>query len=414
VDFGFGGCERAVPPEELNRGRGETGWQVKASRRVDHVPLGHELNVVALDFDQPAMMREPRLAGTFLPHRGFKGPRRHFDVPAFAHPHQLRTDPQRIANIFQGMRADDEIELVVIERPSAAIANIALDPRVAAKPLAIATLRGGTTERAVEPSGLVGLRVDHPLSPIERTGPGTHVQDDVRGTQELQKRARVLVVQKKGLGPTCYIRRIEARFVLSAASASDFPRTGLPEIAMVGRSNVGKSSLINALVKQKVARTSAAAGKTRLANYYLVDQASDSGLRARSQKSGAWSPFYLVDLPGYGYARGGRESAETFELLTQQYFAPSTRTERHIAGIFQFVDARHPDLPQDAAAHEWVFRTRIPVAIVASKIDKLTRAEKTRALRTLETKYETIVLAESALDGTGLDEIWTCLRGWIS
>jgi GTP-binding protein len=213
---------------------------------------------------------------------------------------------------------------------------------------------------------------------------------------------------------TAILGGIDARFVLSAAAASDFPRTGLPEVAMVGRSNVGKSSLINALVKQKVARTSAAPGKTRLANYYLIGPpASDSG-PARSQKPGAWSPFYLVDLPGYGYARGGRESAEEFEALTQQYFAPSTRTDRHIAGIFQFIDARHPGLPQDAAAHEWVFRTRIPVAIIATKIDKLTRSEGMKTLRTLESKYETTVIAESAADGTGLDEIRALLRSWTS
>ena len=85
---------------------------------------------------------------------------------------------------------------------------------------------------------------------------------------------------------------IEVSFVRSAVGASDLPGDGLAEIALVGRSNVGKSSLINALVRQRVARTSAAPGKTRLANVYRVTR-------------GGRAPWYLLDLPGYGYARGG-------------------------------------------------------------------------------------------------------------
>ena len=99
--------------------------------------------------------------------------------------------------------------------------------------------------------------------------------------------------------------RIKARFVISAAKPEDFPPASLPEIAVVGRSNVGKSSVINALVGQRVARTSAAPGKTRLANIYRV-------VRGPSTGSGqVREPFYLVDLPGYGYARGGKASAKS-------------------------------------------------------------------------------------------------------
>jgi GTP-binding protein len=101
--------------------------------------------------------------------------------------------------------------------------------------------------------------------------------------------------------------KIDAEFVTSAASAADFPADGRSEVALVGRSNVGKSSLINALTRRRVARTSAAPGKTRLANIYSVARGSAGAL-------------YLVDLPGYGYARGGAESAQEFADLTRAYF----------------------------------------------------------------------------------------------
>ncbi len=176
---------------------------------------------------------------------------------------------------------------------------------------------------------------------------------------------------------------------------------------MVGRSNVGKSSLINALVKQKIARTSAAPGKTRLANYYLIG----SGLRAR----GSWpQEMYLVDLPGYGYARGGAESVEAFEQLTQAYFDPSTRERRKIAGVLQLIDSRHPDLPQDEAGYAWLLAVQAPVAIIATKFDKLNRSEQARTLRALKESYDSPVLPVSAFKGDGLDEIWKLLRSWSS
>ena len=190
----------------------------------------------------------------------------------------------------------------------------------------------------------------------------------------------------------------QAQFVLSAASSADFPRGGIPEIALVGRSNVGKSTLINALTKQTIARTSAAPGKTRLANYYLLESPK----------------LYLVDLPGYGYARGGHDSVETFERLTQQYFDPSTRERRRIAGVLLLVDSRHPDLPQDTAGYEWLLAVQAPVAIVATKMDKLNRSDQAKTLRVLKEKYDSPVLAVAAAKGHGLDDVWKLLREWAT
>ena len=216
---------------------------------------------------------------------------------------------------------------------------------------------------------------------------------------------------------------IEATFVTSAATANGLPRDGLAEIAMVGRSNVGKSSLINALVRQRVARTSAAPGKTRLANVYRVAR-------------GDTEPFYLVDLPGYGYARGA-ESARGFEELTRAYFdrvgrvGPVGRVGRVgkntellrdpldppdpldtvlVVGTLLLIDARHPGLGSDLEAWRWLTATVGRCALVATKIDKLSRAERLRVLKTDEAAFEHPVLPVSANTGEGLDELWKLIE----
>ena len=192
---------------------------------------------------------------------------------------------------------------------------------------------------------------------------------------------------------------IEASFVLSAASAGDLPRDGLAEIAMVGRSNVGKSSLINALVRQRVARTSAAPGKTRLANVYRVAR-------------GGGAPLYLLDLPGYGYARapkGSRSagSPEAARRASQNEFEAIVRVvfARQPGGLL-LVDARHPGLETDRAAWQWIREAAGEAAVVATKIDKLGRGERSRALRAFESVLETSVLPVSAVTGEGLEELW--------
>jgi GTP-binding protein len=182
--------------------------------------------------------------------------------------------------------------------------------------------------------------------------------------------------------------QIAAEFVTSAAGDGDFPRDQLPEVALVGRSNVGKSSLINALVRRTVARTSAAPGKTRLANFYRVQR-------------GAAPAIYLVDLPGYGYARGGDASAQEFQRLTDAYFSrPGARA------VLLLVDSRHPGLQADRDAWAWIERLPCPHGIVGTKVDKLTRAERTRTTRELNSIFETSVLLVSADTGEGLDELW--------
>ena len=190
---------------------------------------------------------------------------------------------------------------------------------------------------------------------------------------------------------------ISAEFVTSAAAggtSTGIPRDGLPQIAMAGRSNVGKSTLINALCRRPVARTSAAAGKTRHANVYR--------LTVEGGRPGRWD-LYLVDLPGYGYARGGADSAKELAAVAESYLG-TTR-----ANTLLLVDSRHPGLESDVQAHRWLRTLGVEPMIVATKIDKLTRSERVKNLRELERVFETAALPVSAERGEGLDELWTSL-----
>ncbi len=187
-----------------------------------------------------------------------------------------------------------------------------------------------------------------------------------------------------------------AKFITSAVDAAGFPKERLPEVALAGRSNVGKSSLINALVRQNVARTSAAPGKTRLANFYRV------------VREGA-PPFHLVDLPGYGYARGGEASKREFEAITSAYFEGRKRglsPFSGVAAVLLLVDSRHPGLEADARAWAWLHQVQAGRVVVATKLDKLTRAIRVRHLTELERLHDGPVLGVSTQTGEGLKELW--------
>jgi GTP-binding protein len=203
--------------------------------------------------------------------------------------------------------------------------------------------------------------------------------------------------------------KVRAEFVRSGARPADYPADGLAEIAIVGRSNVGKSTLVNALTGVKLARTSAAPGKTRLLNVYRLDPAGGR-------------PFYLVDLPGYGYARGGAPSAEEFEVLTRDYFgsrsgavrnAPDRRAPSAFA-VLLLMDGRHPGLASDLRAHDWLAALSVPMGVVATKMDKLTRAERSRAQHAFERAFTAPVLPVSAATGEGLKELWILIARLLS
>ena len=177
----------------------------------------------------------------------------------------------------------------------------------------------------------------------------------------------------------------------------------------MGRSNVGKSSLLNALMRRQLARTSAAPGKTRLANFYRV-------------KRGTAPALFLVDLPGYGYARGGDASAREFRRLTDAYFSGIRGQEAGMGGnrnagiprpgspvpigVLLLVDSRHPGLESDRDAWHWLESLPVRRAVIGTKVDKLTRAERARHARQFETLFDSPVPLVSARTGEGLDELW--------
>ncbi len=155
------------------------------------------------------------------------------------------------------------------------------------------------------------------------------------------------------------LKVLNADFVTSAVGADGIPRDEVPRIALAGRSNVGKSSLINALCRSKIARTSAAPGKTRLVNFYRITIEGGPG------GPGRW-PLYLVDLPGYGYARGGDDAAAELAAVAESYFADAA-AKPGARGALLLVDSRHPGLPQDRAAAGWLTRAGVRYDIVCDQ-----------------------------------------------
>ena len=181
----------------------------------------------------------------------------------------------------------------------------------------------------------------------------------------------------------------KAEFILSAASPKDFRRDALPQVAFAGRSNVGKSSVINRLLNRKnFARVGAAPGKTTQINYFKIDNA-----------------FYLVDLPGYGYARVSKGERDRWGRLMEGYFADP---ELMTLGVM-IVDARHKPTADDCTMAQWYRGAGCPFLVVANKLDKLKKSEVEgnlqRIRETLELGEEDMVIPFSAEKGTGRDEL---------
>ena len=185
----------------------------------------------------------------------------------------------------------------------------------------------------------------------------------------------------------------KTEFILSAASPKDFLRDGLPQIAFAGRSNVGKSSVINRLLNRKnFARVGAAPGKTTQINYFKIDNA-----------------FYLVDLPGYGYARVSKGERDRWGRLMEGYFADP---ELMTLGVM-IVDARHKPTADDCTMAQWFKDTGRPMVVVANKLDKLKKSEIQPNLDqirlTLELEEDVPVIPFSAEKGDGRQDLLSAI-----
>ncbi|HIT97838.1 MAG TPA: YihA family ribosome biogenesis GTP-binding protein [Candidatus Merdimorpha stercoravium] len=182
----------------------------------------------------------------------------------------------------------------------------------------------------------------------------------------------------------------QAAFVTSSADPERVPVFHAPEYAFIGRSNVGKSSLINALCRRRIAKTSQIPGKTQLINHFRINDS-----------------WYLVDLPGYGYARTSKVQRAGFSRLITSYIL----SRRNLATVFVLVDARHAPLKSDLDFITWLGENGIPIAICLTKADKLTRgalAQNLAVYRTaLATQWEELppMIVTSSASSVGMDEI---------
>ncbi len=184
-----------------------------------------------------------------------------------------------------------------------------------------------------------------------------------------------------------------AEFMLGVADLKQLPHEGLPEIALAGRSNVGKSSMLNKLSgRKKLARISRTPGKTRELNLYKID-----------------NRMIIVDLPGYGFAKVPDHVKEKWGQLVESYL----NSREELAAIVQLVDARHPPTRDDVQMYEWIRHYQVPSLIAVTKVDKIARGKRAAALRSVQELLEpdetTPVIFFSGETGEGSKE----LLGWM-
>ncbi|MCR5440416.1 GTP-binding protein [Selenomonas sp. WCT3] len=189
----------------------------------------------------------------------------------------------------------------------------------------------------------------------------------------------------------------QGKYIASAVKPDQYPENDLPEIVFIGRSNVGKSSLINSLTRvNNLARVSSQPGKTQTINFFEVGVKIE-GVEGRKA-------FYLVDLPGYGYAKTGKEKRKIWSKFIEEYFLTSPRLQF----VCQLIDIRHDPMASDVEMFEWLVKNNIPVLIVATKADKIGKNARQKNIAAIKRKLgiaEVPVLPYSSLKNEGRSDL---------
>lgn len=185
----------------------------------------------------------------------------------------------------------------------------------------------------------------------------------------------------------------EAEFVGSFFAVDQLPRDRLPQVAVAGRSNVGKSSLLNQIVgKKKLAKVSSTPGRTRSLNFFKVDER-----------------FYLVDLPGYGFAKVSKSMREEWGRLIEDYLT----TSEELLGLVLLLDCRREPTEQDWELLGWLAERELPVLVAVTKSDKLNRDKLNRKLRQIENDLGVPAIGCSTVTGIGRKELLASIRGLV-
>lgn len=182
-----------------------------------------------------------------------------------------------------------------------------------------------------------------------------------------------------------------SEITMSAVHKSQYPTDGIPEIALAGRSNVGKSSLTNALLNRRnFARTSSTPGKTRTINFYLINK-----------------EFFFVDLPGYGYAKVAKSEKEKWGQVMERYL----QDRDELCAIFLLVDIRHEPTADDKMMYDWIKYSGYDCVVVATKADKISRGQYLKHMsiirKKLQLEKEEKIIPVSSSKKTGIEELWT-------